>query len=105
MENILGIPPMNQLDLNAVPMNDCFTTKANFSPYKALPNNIPLDQLNPKLQSLTGKQLYWAQKSLEQDLDELDRIEEDTFNRIIWHAVKGYDVPYPVVAKNDEDDQ
>ena len=30
------------------------------------------------------------------DQTSLDRIEEDTFNRIIWHSVKGYDVPYPV---------
>ncbi|MEZ5104805.1 MAG: alkaline phosphatase family protein [Draconibacterium sp.] len=104
IENILGIPPMNQLDLNAVPMTDCFTPKSDFTPYKALPNNIPLDQLNPTLQSLNGKQLYWAQKSLEQDLDDLDRIEEDTFNRIIWHAVKGYDVPYPATAVVNDDE-
>ncbi len=62
IENILGIPPMNQLDLNAVPMTDCFTKKTDFKPYNALPNNIPLDQLNPKLQSLNEKQLYWANK-------------------------------------------
>ena len=95
IENILGIPPMNQMDLNAVPMTDCFTQKPDFTPYKTLPNNIPLDQLNPRLQSLNGMQLYWAKKSLEQDLDDVDRIDEDVFNRIIWHAVKGYDVPYP----------
>jgi hypothetical protein len=46
---------------------------------------------------LTGDQLYWAQKSLEQDLNDVDRIDEDTFNRIIWHAVKGYNRPYPVI--------
>lgn len=102
IENILGIPPMNQMDWNAVPMTDCFISKADFSPYKSLPNNIPLDQLNPKLQSLNGKQLYWAQKSLEQDLDDVDRIDEDTFNRIIWHAVKGYDVPYPTLAEKED---
>jgi YVTN family beta-propeller protein len=95
MENMLGIPPMNQFDATAEPMFECFTNKPDFSTFKALPSNIPLDELNPTLQSLSGKQLYWAKKSLEQDLDELDRIEENTFNRIIWHAVKGYDIPYP----------
>jgi YVTN family beta-propeller protein len=104
IENILGIPPMNQLDLNAVPMTDCFTQKPDFTPYKALPNNIPLDQLNPRLQSLNGMQLYWAKKSLEQDLDDVDRIDEDVFNRIIWHAVKGYDVPYPTLTDDSDDE-
>ncbi len=36
MENILGIPPMNQLDLAAEPMMECFTVKADLTPYKAL---------------------------------------------------------------------
>ena len=95
IENIIGIPPMNQLDMSAEAMTDCFTDKPDFTPYEAVPNNIPLDQLNPALSSLTGNQLYWAQKSLEQDLEDVDRIDDDTFNRIIWHAVKGYDTPYP----------
>lgn len=95
IENILGLPPMNQLDMTAEAMVDCFTEKPDFTPYKAVKNNIPLDQINPSLTSLSGDQLYWAQKSLEQDLDDVDRIDEDTFNRIIWHAVKGYERPYP----------
>ena len=103
MENILGIPPMNQLDLTAEAMVDCFTDKPDFTPYKALKNNIPLDQINQPLSELSGKQLYWAQKSIEQDLDEVDRIDEDVFNRIIWHAVKGYDRPYPNLQFQNED--
>jgi YVTN family beta-propeller protein len=95
IENILGLPPMNQLDQSAEPMSDCFSSKPDFSPYKALENNIPLDQLNPQLVGLSGDQRYWAERSLEQDLDEVDRIDEDVFNRIIWHSVKGYDRPYP----------
>ncbi|MCD6346708.1 MAG: bifunctional YncE family protein/alkaline phosphatase family protein [Bacteroidales bacterium] len=97
IENILGLTPMNQLDMAAEPMFDCFTNRPNFKPYEALPNNIPLDQLNPALVKISGQQLYWAKKSLEQDLDDMDRIDEDTFNRIIWHAVKGYDVAYPIL--------
>ncbi len=101
IENILGIPPLNKFDLTAETMEDCFTEKANYKPYTAIPNNIPLDQLNPQLQSLSGDELYWAKKSMEQNLDEYDQIDEDTFNRIIWHSVKGYDVPYPVKAINN----
>ena len=99
IEDIFGVPPMNQLDLTAESMTDCFTAKPDFTPYKAVKNNIPLDQLNPALISLSGDQLYWAQKSMEQDLNDIDRIDEDTFNRIIWHSVKGYDRPYPVLKK------
>ena len=97
IENILGLSPMNQLDMTAEAMTDCFTVKPDFSPYKAVKNNIPIDQMNPALTSLFGDQLYWAKKSLEQDLKNFDRIDDDTFNRIIWHAVKGYNKPYPVI--------
>ncbi len=100
MENILGIPPMNRLDAAAEPMVDCFTDLPDFAPYEALPSNIRLDELNPTLESLTGEALHWAKMSLEQDLEDLDRIDEDTFNRIIWHAVKGYDVPYPALSQH-----
>jgi YVTN family beta-propeller protein len=99
IENILGIPPMNQLDLTADPMLDCFTRKPDFTPYKAVKNNIALNQLNLALTKLDGKELYWAKKSLEQDLDEEDLIDENVFNRIIWHAVKGYSWPYPKLAE------
>lgn len=99
MENILGIPPMNQFDYAAEPMSDCFTDTPDFTPYKALPNNIPLDELNPPLESLTGEARHWAEMSLKQDLDDVDRIDEDTFNRVLWHSVKGYDVPYPVLSQ------
>jgi YVTN family beta-propeller protein len=95
IENILGIPPMNRLDLASEPMLDCFSNVPDYTPYKVVMNNVPLDELNPPLESLTGDALYWAKKSLEQDLDDYDRIDEDVFNRIIWHAVKGYDQPYP----------
>jgi len=98
IENILGLPPMNQLDLTADPMLDCFINKPDFTPFTSVKNNIPLNQLNLALNKIKGDELYWAKKSLEQDLDGEDRIDEDVFNRIIWHSVKGYNTPYPVLA-------
>jgi YVTN family beta-propeller protein len=95
IELILGLPHMNQLDLVADPMSDCFQDTPDFSPYTALPNNIPLDEMNPPLKALKGARRFWAEKSLELDFEDVDRADEDTFNRILWHAVKGYDVPYP----------
>ncbi len=101
IELILGLPPMSQFDLAAEPMVDCFTDQPDFTPYKALPNQIPLDQMNPKLTSLHGKQLYWAKKSMEMPLDEADEANEDDLNKIVWYAVKGYGVPYPKRSKED----
>jgi len=101
MENIMGIPPMNQFDLAAEPMEDCFHTTPDFTPYKALPSNIPLTEINPPLESLKGEALHWAKLSLQQDLDDVDLIDEDTFNRIIWHSVRGYNVPYPVLSPTE----
>jgi YVTN family beta-propeller protein len=95
IELILGLPPMTQFDFVAQPMDDCFTTKPNFTPYTALPNQIPLDQMNPKLSTLKGKQLYWAKKSMEMPLDEADEADDDELNKIIWFAVRGYNVAYP----------
>jgi hypothetical protein len=38
---------------------------------------------------------------LAQDLSDVDRIDDETFNRIIWHAVKGYQTPYPATPVMD----
>ncbi len=95
IEQILGIKPMNQFDLVAQPMTDCFTDSADFTPYTSLPNNIPLTEINPQLESLNGEALHWARESLKLDLEDVDRADEDTFNRILWFAAKGPGVPYP----------
>jgi YVTN family beta-propeller protein len=100
IELALGLPPMNQLDLAAVPMRACFQETADLKPFTALPNRIKLDEMNPPLKKLQGKQRYWAEKSLALDLDHGDRADEDTLNRILWHSVKGYDAPYP--AREDD---
>lgn len=99
IELILGIPPMNQFDLAATPMTDCFQERLNLTPYTYRPNNIPLDQINPPLSKLQGSARYWAEKSLSLDLEEIDKADEDTFNRILWHSVKGDNIPYPLAKK------
>ena len=102
IELILGLPPMTQFDMAATSMEYCFTTEPDFTPYTALPNQIPLDEMNAQLGMLEGKQLYYAQKSMEMPLDDIDQADENLFNRIIWHSVKGYDTPYPDVEARDE---
>jgi YVTN family beta-propeller protein len=95
IELILGLPPMNQLDLSATPMRHCFTAKADLTAYACLPNKIPLDRMNPPLSRLLGKARHWAEKSLAMDFDDGDKADEDTLNRILWHATRGEEAPYP----------
>ena len=45
--------------------------------------------MNPPLKQLKGKALHWAKKSLALNLDEADEADEDTLNRILWHATRG----------------
>ncbi|MFV2068365.1 MAG: alkaline phosphatase family protein [Pirellulales bacterium] len=99
MELILGLPPMNQFDASATPMTACFTDQADLTPYQAVPNIVPLDQMNPDVESIADpRQRHWALASLEMPLDEVDEADEDTLNRVLWHARRGRDATYPAWA-------
>ncbi|HEX3727360.1 MAG TPA: bifunctional YncE family protein/alkaline phosphatase family protein [Pirellulales bacterium] len=107
IELILGLPPMNQLDGSATAMTNCFTDEPNLAAYSAVENKIPLDRLNPDLTSIRDQQqLHWANASLELPLDDVDRADENTLNRILWHAARGRDDSYPAWAVSliDDDD-
>ena len=105
IELILGLPPMNQMDAAATPLFDCFQDKPDFTPYDAVPNNIPLDRLNPPSRAggTAGCEEY-AEFSATLPLDEVDRCPEDLLNRILWHARKGPDAPYPEWATTPDGD-
>jgi YVTN family beta-propeller protein len=106
MELILGLPPMNQLDASATPMASCFTMEPDFTPYKSVPNNIPLDQLNPKVADIRdARQRHWAEVSLQMPLDDIDEADEDTLNRVLWHAARGRDDTYPAWAVLPEEER
>jgi hypothetical protein len=106
IELILGLPPMNQFDASATPMFDCFADTPDLAPYAALPNNIPLDQLNPPLADIRDPaQLHWAKVSQEMPLAEVDEADEDLLNRILWHAMRGRDDTYPAWAVLADDEQ
>jgi YVTN family beta-propeller protein len=103
IEQILGIPPMNLLDLSAPLMKDCFTNIPDFAPYNHVPNKIDLNETNPSLSALKGKALYWAKVASKMpegiDIPEND----DKLKRMIWYSVKGYNTPYPEKYTVDED--
>jgi hypothetical protein len=96
IQQILGMPPMNQFDGSATPMFDCFEDTADLRPFVSIPANIPLDQMNPGSVALTDpllKQL--AQWSEEMNFEQVDRAPEDRLNRVLWHAMRGSHVAYP----------
>ena len=99
IEQILGLPPMNQFDSAAHPMANSFTNTPDFTPFDALPNQIPLDEMNPSLAGLQGLQRELARASLAMDFSEPDKAPEDVLNRAIWHSVKGFSTPYPTLQQ------
>ena len=55
--------------------------------------------MNPELSSISDpRQRHWAEVSIRLPLDEVDEADEDTFNRILWHATRGSDETYPAWA-------
>lgn len=109
IELLLGLPPMNQLDASAIPMTSCFHDTPDLTPYTVLPNNIPLDRVNPALADIKDpRELHWANVSLESPFEEVDEADEDTLNRILWFAAKRQDDTYPdwaVLDLDDDDDE
>jgi len=108
IEQILGIPPMNVFDASASPMFDCFTESPDFTPFTALPANVPLDEMNPAPAAIADPQLRAdAELSATFDFTKVDRAPEDALNRILWRAMRGTAIPYPewavtLVADDDE---
>ncbi|MBM3311236.1 MAG: phosphoesterase, partial [Candidatus Aminicenantes bacterium] len=99
IEQILGLPPMNQFDASATPMFDAFTDKPDFTPFTSVPNRVRIDELNPPPAQIKDKLLRAnALASAKLDFSRIDACPEDVLNRIIWHSVKGSAAPYPVWA-------
>jgi YVTN family beta-propeller protein len=103
MEQIVGLPPMNQFDQAADPMFSLFTAKPDFTPYNVLPNQIPLNEMNPPISALKGLQRELAIASTKMNFSEPDAAPEDLLNRVIWHSVKGYNTPYPTLKSKSKD--
>ena len=106
IEQILGLPPMNQFDASATPMFDCFLEEPDFTPFAAVPNTVPLDQMNPAPATLSDPVLRRdAIVSAKLNFREVDKAPEDTLNRILWRAMKGSSVPYPEWATMPDTDE
>ena len=85
---ILELGTLTQFDRYGRPLRDVWTQQPNLSPYVALTPAVRLDERNPARS--TG-----ARASEALDFSAQDRADDETFNRILWAAVKGERVPYP----------
>ena len=105
MELILGLPPMSQYDAGATPMFRSFTATANLAPYQSVPGNIDLDALNT---AYTPS----ARKSEGLNFADVDQIDDNLFNEILWKGLRGENANVPAprrsafvrVTSNENDD-
>jgi hypothetical protein len=106
IELILGIPPMSQYDAAAEPMWRCFTSTANSAGFTA--RNIQVD-LNDKNTAMNE----WQRRSEKFNLAKEDAVPDLEFNIVLWHGLKGDNVPFPgpkraaffkQIKKADDDD-
>ncbi len=88
IELILGLPPMSQYDAAATSLWRCFTDSINYTPFKAIPTKINLNETNLALNK-------WQKLSESFDFGMEDRVEDAPFNEVLWWYVKGDDIPCP----------
>ena len=114
IEQILGLPPMNQFDLVASPMSTVFLPgqppAANFKPWTHVPNQVPLDQgvtasTTPAVNSshaVKALRAAWLQKKqaiFAGKLTKPDSEDPDTVNHLNWYMATGFTRPYPGESK------
>lgn len=111
IEMMLGLAPMNRFDSVAYPMAACFTDAIDPTPYRAVPNNVPLDERNPSGNSMSAADRFWLEKSLSLDWSRLDAADPYWLNRINWYSLFKGTRPYPArdgeapgQAEADDDD-
>lgn len=109
IEQILGLPPMNQFDLVASPMRTAFVQgpapAENFKPWSYVANQIPLDQgvtATAANTMDTGKvkvlRAAWLKKKNQIFTGKLrrpDSEDPDTVNHFNWYMSTGFTRPYP----------
>jgi hypothetical protein len=97
IEALLGLPPMNQHDLLALPMSNAFTDDPDLSPFDVIPNQIPLDTLNPPAAARLERAWQTAIARFfppgpNQHPDEADPA---LLDHAIWYANTHFSKPFP----------
>ena len=114
IEQILGLPPMNQFDLVASPMRTAFVDgnapAENFKPWTHVPNQVPLNQgvsastttaanMSPAARTM---KVAWTQRKKQVfagKLNKPDAEDPDTVNHYNWYMSTGFTRPYPGESK------
>lgn len=105
IELVLGLPPMNRMTASATPMFDVFADHPDPTPFDSTPNRVALDTTNPEPGKIANPLLRkLARESSRLPLDVPDAIEEGALNRILWHAMKGPEAPFPTWAVHGGED-
>ncbi len=99
IQDIFEIPPSTRYLKSARAMNSVFQPSRQASIYHALTPKVPLDQMNPGLNALSGRQLWAARQSLAMNFQHIDDVPAETLNRILWWDAKGYGAPPPPTRK------
>lgn len=108
IEQILGVPPMNQFDLTASPMTPDFTNnppQSNFQPWSHVANAVPLNEgvgqikenpnESPKAKALRAAWLQKKAQIFAGKLTKPDSEDPDTVNHLNWYMSTGFVRPYP----------
>lgn len=109
MEQILGLPPMNQFDLVASPMRTAFVDgnppADNFKPWTHVPNQVPLDQGVAATAANTTDtaevkvlRTAWLKKKKQLFAGKLtkpDSEDPEAVNHLNWYMSTGFTRPYP----------
>jgi hypothetical protein len=95
IELILGLPTLSLFDLIAHDMRAGFSDQADLATYTAITPRQDLFAVNPQAGALKGEARKAAIASAGFKWKEPDAAPSDRLNRILWHAVRGWNVPYP----------
>jgi hypothetical protein len=86
-------------------MFDCFMRQPNLAAFDAVPNEIPLDQMNPPAKKIADSILRKdAYASARLPFARPDQCPDDKLNQILWHAMAGSHRPYPRYAAGADDE-
>jgi YVTN family beta-propeller protein len=98
IEQILGLPPINQFDLTASPMFNLFTDTPNLAPWTHVANQVPLDQ------GVNGNYFHAPIAVAWEDFKKVmfngkmakaDSVDPYTLNHFDWYEATNFTRPYP----------